>query len=348
MVDGANREWLGVVLSTLLVVGCGKGNGGGPAGPAAADGGDGGSWATGGVAQSGGDGGSWATGGAAQSGGEGGSLATGGAADTGGEGGEPVTAGGGPGIGGEGGRPATGGAAGTGGEGGDLVTGGAAADGGEGADPAGGDSGAGGADSASCQENEHVVDHDCVACAAGSTRTAGDDATGPDTACTPTLCEQDHHVVYHACRACSAGTNNEAGDDASGADTACDDDPCQLAFGVTCGEFAQGYLKASNTGAHDVFGFSVSVSGDTLAVGAHYESSAATGVNGNENDDSAPDSGAVYVFVRSGGEWTQQAYLKASNTGAEDNFGRSVSLSGDTLAIGADGEDSSATGVDGD
>ena len=64
------------------------------------------------------------------------------------------------------------------------------------------------------------------------------------------------------------------------------------------------------------------MSGDTVVVGAYQEGSNATGVNGNQNDDSAANSGAAYVFVRSGTNWIQQAYLKASNTGAGDNFGR--------------------------
>ncbi|MBK7540086.1 MAG: FG-GAP repeat protein [Myxococcales bacterium] len=109
----------------------------------------------------------------------------------------------------------------------------------------------------------------------------------------------------------------------------------------------QAYLKASNTGSNDLFGYSVSLSGDTLAVGAHRESSAATGANGNQADNSAGASGAVYVFVRSGASWTQQAYLKASNTGVGDSFGQAVSLAGDALAVGAPNEASAATGVNG-
>ena len=109
----------------------------------------------------------------------------------------------------------------------------------------------------------------------------------------------------------------------------------------------QAYLKASNTGSGDQFGFSVAVSGDTVVVGAHREDSSATGVNGNQADNSAADSGAAYVFVRSGATWSQQAYLKASNTGTSDNFGYSVSISGDTVLVGAYREDSTATGVDG-
>jgi hypothetical protein len=109
----------------------------------------------------------------------------------------------------------------------------------------------------------------------------------------------------------------------------------------------QAYLKASNTGAGDNFGTSVAVSGDTAVVGAVREQSNATGVNGNQTDNSANFSGAAYVFVRSGGVWSQQAYLKASNTEVNDMFGSSVAVTGDTAVVGALGEDSSATGVNG-
>ena len=108
------------------------------------------------------------------------------------------------------------------------------------------------------------------------------------------------------------------------------------------------YLKASNTGAGDHFGDAVSVSGDTVVVGAFGESSAATGVNGDETDNSALGAGAAYVFVRDAGGWSQQAYLKVSNTDLGDQFGGSVAVSGDTVVVGASGEDSSAIGVNGD
>lgn len=106
----------------------------------------------------------------------------------------------------------------------------------------------------------------------------------------------------------------------------------------------QAYLKASNTGANDQFGCSVGISGDTIVVGALREDSAATGTNGDGSDNSATDSGAAYVFVRMGTTWVPQAYLKASNTGAGDYFGGSVAISGDTIAVGAESEDSSSTG----
>jgi trimeric autotransporter adhesin len=106
------------------------------------------------------------------------------------------------------------------------------------------------------------------------------------------------------------------------------------------------YGKASNTGDDDYFGYSVALSGDTLAVGAAYEDSAGRGVDGNQAGNAASNSGAVYVFRRAGTAWQQEAYLKASNTGADDYFG-GVALSVDTLAVATNHEDSEAQGVDG-
>ena len=110
----------------------------------------------------------------------------------------------------------------------------------------------------------------------------------------------------------------------------------------------QAYLKSSNSQFGDAFGFALATSGDTLVVGAHSEDSAATGVNGDQSNQSGGTSGAAYVFVRTGGVWSQQAYLKASNTGVGDRFGYAVDIDGDTIVVGAWGEDSNATGVNGD
>ena len=82
-------------------------------------------------------------------------------------------------------------------------------------------------------------------------------------------------------------------------------------------------------------------------IGGQFEESNATGVNGNQANNSAAHSGAAYVFVRDGTNWVQQAYLKASNTEANDSFGFSVAVSGDTIVIGGTEEDSNATAVDG-
>ncbi|MDP9053083.1 MAG: FG-GAP repeat protein [Acidobacteriota bacterium] len=123
----------------------------------------------------------------------------------------------------------------------------------------------------------------------------------------------------------------------------------------------QAYIKASNPGLSYRFGYHIVLSqdGNTMAVASPFEASDAKGINGNQNDKSIPQAGAVYVFKRSGNNWTQQAYIKASNTGEKstpdhldegDQFGFSLALSadGNTLAAGAISEDSKATGINGD
>jgi len=114
----------------------------------------------------------------------------------------------------------------------------------------------------------------------------------------------------------------------------------------------EAYLKASNTDGGDNFGNAVAVWGDTVVVGAHWEESAAPGVNGDDSDNSLHRAGAVYVYVQDGGAWTQQAYLKAPDVttgpGTGDKFWFSVGISGDTIVVGAHHEDSNATGVNGD
>ncbi|WP_415407100.1 FG-GAP repeat protein [Sulfurovum sp. CS9] len=89
-------------------------------------------------------------------------------------------------------------------------------------------------------------------------------------------------------------------------------------------------LTATLPTAGDNFGYSVSLSGDTAVVGA-------------DSNDNSPDldNGAAYVFTHSGTVWSQQAKLTASDTAAGDQFGHSVSLSGDTAVVGADSKDNS-------
>src|SRR5688572_6303405 len=117
----------------------------------------------------------------------------------------------------------------------------------------------------------------------------------------------------------------------------------------------EAYVKSSNPGGGlpnvpgtdplgDLFGSSIAMSGDTMAVCAPGEDSCSPGVNGDQSNNLCPESGAVYVFTRMGGVWRQQAYIKSSNpigsTGLPSlvGFGASVALSGDTLAIGAPGD----------
>lgn len=113
----------------------------------------------------------------------------------------------------------------------------------------------------------------------------------------------------------------------------------------------QALVKASNARASAAFGYSVAFSRDasSLAVGSPYESSNATGINGNQADQSEFYAGAVYVFANGGTTWNQQAYVKASNTNFENEFGNSVALSddGSTLAVGSYGESSASTGING-
>lgn len=120
----------------------------------------------------------------------------------------------------------------------------------------------------------------------------------------------------------------------------------------------QSYIKASNTEAGDLFGSSLALSqeGNRLAVGAIGEDSAATGVAGNQADNNATSAGAVYLFTRTQDSWTQEAYLKPSETytkvpaQVQQRFGSSVAMSGDgnLLAVGAIGDLSRASGADAD
>jgi hypothetical protein len=114
--------------------------------------------------------------------------------------------------------------------------------------------------------------------------------------------------------------SNATGINGNQADDSAPDSGAVYVFTRSGGVWSQqAYVKASNTGPGDSFGFSLALSadGNTLAVGAYLENSNATGIGGNQADNSALDSGAVYVFTRSGGVWSQQAYIKASNTAAE-------------------------------
>jgi hypothetical protein len=107
----------------------------------------------------------------------------------------------------------------------------------------------------------------------------------------------------------------------------------------------EAYLKPSNTASGMEFGRSVAASGNTVVVGASGERSHARGINGEGYDAETPSSGAAYVFVRSGTNWTQQAYVKASDEGG--NFGSALALSGDVLLVGAATADAKVPLADG-
>ena len=96
----------------------------------------------------------------------------------------------------------------------------------------------------------------------------------------------------------------------------------------------QAKLTAADGAAGDVFGISIAFSGDTIVIGADL------------NDEKALDSGAAYVFTRSGNTWSQQAKLTAADGAETDIFGVRVALSGDTALISARRDDDEVRGID--
>ena len=142
------------------------------------------------------------------------------------------------------------------------------------------------------------------------------------------------------------GVNPPGGDNDSGMNTSAGAAYVFVRNGNTWTQ--QAYIKASNAGKEDWFGSRLAMSGDgnTIAVGSQLEDSAAKGINGKQNDESAQEAGAVYIFTRTGTTWSQQYYLKGSNTEAFDEFGSSMSLSrdGKLIAVGARNEASAAKG----
>ena len=86
-------------------------------------------------------------------------------------------------------------------------------------------------------------------------------------------------------------------------------------------------LQANDASIADGFGTGVSLSGDRALIGAQYEDSGGSG------------SGAAYVFEFDGANWTQTDKLTADDAQSWDQFGSSVSLSGDRAVVGAFGED---------
>ena len=112
------------------------------------------------------------------------------------------------------------------------------------------------------------------------------------------------------------------------------------------------FMKASNAQNDDRFGTSLALNaqGNVLLVGAPGEDSDLMGVNTEleQINENSIDSGAAYLFRLNAGRWTQEAYIKASNTDTQDTFGERVSLSADgkTFAVGALGESSDGKGID--
>jgi len=146
--------------------------------------------------------------------------------------------------------------------------------------------------------------------------------------------------------------------DLNGSDNSAPNAGAAYVFRLVDGDWVQdAYLKAANAEAGDFFGSHVSISstGEVVAIGALNEDSAATGIDGDATNNDAQASGAVYIFVPQvlvggGPSWRQEAYIKASNTGEGDTFGRGLALSdnGGLLAVAAPAESSHATVINGD
>jgi len=85
-------------------------------------------------------------------------------------------------------------------------------------------------------------------------------------------------------------------------------------------------ITASDGSAYDLFGFAVSISGHTVAVGAKYD------------DDKGESSGSVYIFREENEDWHQAYKLTASNAKTNACFGASLNLSGDKLIVGSYGK----------
>jgi hypothetical protein len=86
-------------------------------------------------------------------------------------------------------------------------------------------------------------------------------------------------------------------------------------------------LTAIDTGVLDEFGTSVAVSGETVVVGSQFD------------DDMGGQSGSAYVYVRDGSSWSHQQKLTASDGAFDDRFGRRVAITGETIVIGAQHDD---------
>jgi hypothetical protein len=89
----------------------------------------------------------------------------------------------------------------------------------------------------------------------------------------------------------------------------------------------EAHLTASDGANGDAFGYSVSIEGDRVIVGAPYD------------DDDRPASGSAYVFKRGELGWFEEAKLNASDPGGDDRFGFGVSISGEHILVGAPADD---------
>jgi len=101
-----------------------------------------------------------------------------------------------------------------------------------------------------------------------------------------------------------------------------------LALPVLAGWQQRQKITSTPRGVGAQFGYAVAISGNTMVVGARFDSTTAS------------QAGAAYVYILSGGTWTQQAVLLANDGAIADKFGQSVAISENTIVVGAYNDDS--------
>lgn len=206
-----------------------------------------------------------------------------------------------------------------------------------------------------CEADQRVEADACVPCGPREMNDAGDDASGEDTSCDD-ACFQILGLDCESFATSYLKADNRELGDRFGASVAIDGDtiavgaPYEDGVGAEdggavyifvreeSGWVQEAYLVADNPGVGDRFGEQLALDDDTLAVGVRYEDSDSRTIDGLRND-AARNAGAVYVYRRAAEGWRQEAFVKAANADVGDAFGGSVALSGDTLAVGAVGED---------
>jgi hypothetical protein len=107
-------------------------------------------------------------------------------------------------------------------------------------------------------------------------------------------------------------------------------------------------IVPSNLDIDDHFGSAVDIEGQTVVVGVNMEDSALPAAGGGPSDNSSSNSGALYVFARSAGEWVEANFVKPSNSESLDAFGGDAAISGEWIVAGAPGEDGGSIGTAGD
>lgn len=166
--------------------------------------------------------------------------------------------------------------------------------------------------------------------------------------------------------------SSAAGIDGDSADNSLPDSGAAYLFSRDDNGVTQvGYFKASNPDKRDYYGVRIAMTDDAsrLAVGAPYEASNAAGINGDQSNNEIDLAGAVYVYTQGDNAWSQEAYIKPSRASRRDRpcfdprppgiecyesspsrfgYGLDFDAAGNTLAVGAPGENSSDGEINGD